>query len=138
MKNFKIGELSVGMQASFSKIITASMISDFASLTGDTNPLHTSRDFAVARGYKDIVAHGLLTSGFFSTLAGMHLPGENSLTMGSEFHFTQPVYAGDNLTFEAEVTEVNTEFKFINLKLDCTNQDGQKVIRGKMRVGVKE
>lgn len=138
MKKLKLTDLSQGMQASISKNITSGMIVDFANLTGDHNPLHTSKEFATSRGYKDIVAHGCLTSSFFSALGGMHLPGENSLTMGSEFHFILPVYGGDTLKYEAEVIEVNTEFKFIILKLDCTNQDDQKVIRGKMRVAVTE
>ncbi len=138
MKKYKLPEMTPGMKASFSKEITSTMIADFARLTGDMSPLHTSREFAVKRGYEDIVAHGLLTSSFFSHISGMHLPGENSLTMGTEYHYILPVYAGDTLTYEAEVTEVNTHFEFISLKVSCTNQDGQQVIRGKMRVGVKE
>lgn len=126
------------MKATLEKVITLEMIEAFAATSGDMSPIHTSSDYAQKHGYKTLIAHGHLTSSFFPTITGMQLPGGTSLSMKAEFSYTLPVYPGDRLTYEAEVTEVNTEFKFINLKLDCTNQDGQKVIRGKMRVGVKE
>ncbi len=138
MKKLKISEIQKGDKASFSRSITAEMIQAFATLTGDQNPLHTSPEFAQKKGFRDVVAHGLLTSSFFSTLAGMHLPGENSLIMNTTFNFVLPVYGGDLLTFHSEVIEVNAGFEFINLNLECTNQNGLQVIRGTMRVGVKE
>lgn len=138
MKNLKLADIRIGMKSSLEKTITREMIEAFAQTSGDVSPIHTSLEYAQKQGHKDILAHGHLTSSFFPTITGMQLPGGTSLSMNAEFNYTLPVYPGDRLTYEAEVIEVNSEFKFINLKLDCTNQDGQKVIRGKMRVGVKE
>lgn len=124
------------MKASFSKTITREMVKNFAELTGDHNLLHESAEYARKHGHKDVVCHGLLVSGFYSAMAGMHLPGEGALLMSSEFSFVAPVYPEDTLEYSAEVSTVNDEFKFIELKLSCTNQNGTNVLRGKMRVGL--
>ncbi|MES2528858.1 MAG: MaoC/PaaZ C-terminal domain-containing protein [Bdellovibrionota bacterium] len=126
MNNYQMKDMKPGMSAKITKTITKEMMTEFGKMTGDLNPFHEQ------------VAHGLLTSSIFSAIAGMHLPGKNALLMSTEFQFVLPVIPGDELNYEAEITSVNSDFKFIDLKLDCTNQNGLQVIRGKMRVGVKE
>lgn len=131
-----MNKFTTGQKASFKKTMTKEMVRDFAELTGDHNALHESPDTAKKRGHKDIVCHGLLVSGFYSAMAGMHLPGENSILMSTEFQYVLPVYPGDTLEYGAEVISVNEDFRFLDLQLNCANQEGKTVLRGKMRVGL--
>ena len=114
------------------------MLFAFREITGDTNPLHTDPKFAAESGNKDRVCYGLLTSSFLSTLAGVYLPGRYSLIRSVEVKFIKPVYPGDELTVKGTVTEVNTDFSFFEMKVEIRNAEGEKVLRGKMQVGVTD
>ena len=69
----------------------------------------------------------MLTASFLSTLAGVYLPVETK--------FTKPVYIGDLLNISGEVTEINDTVNQIVLKVEIRNQNEEKVLRGKMKVG---
>ena len=82
------------------------------------------------------MAFGMLTASFLSTLAGVYLPGKNSLIHEVEVKFAKPVYPGDTLKVTGNVSEKNDTFRLFWMKVTITNQKGEKVLRGKMRVGV--
>ena len=105
-------------------------------MTGDVNPLHTDETFAKEKGYGSNVAYGMLTASFLSTLAGVYLPGERSLIHSVESKFTKPVYVGDTLKISGQVTECNEMFSVFTMKTTIVNQKGEKVLRGKMQVGI--
>lgn len=71
-----------------------------------------------------------------STLAGVYLPGENSLIHSVETKFVKPVFVGDTLLVSGEVVEKNEHFPVIKLKVVITNQKKEKVLRGSMQIGV--
>ena len=136
MKQYQFKDIYVGLKEEFQVTVTADMFAQFCRITGDVNPLHTDEDFAKAKGYESNVAYGMLTASFLSTLAGVYLPGERSLIHSVESKFTKPVYAGDTLTVSGQVTECNDMFSVFTMKTTIVNQNGEKVLRGKMQVGI--
>ncbi len=138
MNEYKLSDITTGMEESFDVTVTDKMMEAFREITGDTNPLHTDPKFAAESGNKDRVCYGLLTSSFLSTLAGVYLPGRYSLIRSVEVKFVKPVYPGDELTIKGTVTEVNTDFSFFDMKVEIRNAEGEKVLRGKMQVGVTD
>ena len=80
----------------------------------------------------------MLTASFISTLAGVYIPGENSLIHSVEVKFVKPVYVGDKLTIIGTVIDKNDLFSCITLKITILNQKNEKVLRGKMQIGVLE
>ncbi|MEG2950160.1 MAG: MaoC/PaaZ C-terminal domain-containing protein [Clostridia bacterium] len=137
MNSYTLAELSVGMKEAFHIVLTKEMMLQFRAITGDNNPLHCDADYALANGQPEVVAYGLLTASFLSTLAGVYLPGKNSLIHSVEIKFAQPVYPGDELLLEGTVTEVNADYGFIVVRYRMTNQHEQCVLRGKMQIGVR-
>lgn len=135
MNHYSINDLSIGHKETFSTEITTEMFTKFREITGDINPLHNDEDFARKLGHKDRVAFGMLTASFLSTLAGIYLPGERSLIHSVETKFTKPVYIGDALNISGEVVEINDTVNQVVLKVEIKNQNGEKVLRGKMKVG---
>ena len=131
-------DISIGHTESFEVKVTEEMMKMFCQISGDVNPLHCDSEFARSKGYRDKVAYGMLTATFLSTLAGVWLPGEKSLIHQVEAEFPNPVYIGDSLKVEGTVKEKNDTFRFIVLKVIVKNQDGKKVLRGKMRIQVME
>lgn len=135
MNHYSINDLSIGHKESFTTEITSAMFDKFKEITGDINPLHNNEDFAKDLGHKGRVAFGMLTASFLSTLAGVYLPGERSLIHSVETKFTKPVYIGDVLIVSGEVVEINDTVNQIVLRVEIKNQNEEKVLRGKMKVG---
>ncbi|WWR15358.1 MaoC family dehydratase [Lachnospiraceae bacterium JLR.KK008] len=136
MNHYSYEELSVGMTESFETVVEPEMMEAFRRITGDDNPLHCDETFARAMGYPGQVTYGMLTASFLSTLAGVYLPGENSLILETDVKFARAVFPGDRLTVKGTVKEKNDTFSFVVLKVEIINQDGDKVVRGTMKVGV--
>lgn len=138
MNHYKIQELAPGMEACFSVTVTEEMLQKFLEISGDVNPLHTDAAFARAKGYPGRVAYGMLTASFYSTLAGVYLPGELCLLWEVDSKFTAPVFAGDGLDVYGKVTEVNESYGFIRLKARIKNQKGETVSRAVITAGVND
>lgn len=138
MNKYTFQQCKIGCKESFQTRITKEMMEDFRKITGDENPLHTDAEFASEKGFsKGCAVYGMLTSSFLSTLAGVYLPGENSLIQQVEVKFTKPVFVGDVLEVIGEVVERNEVFHQLVLKVSIA-RDKEKVLRGKMKVIVNE
>lgn len=138
MNQYRFEDIYVGLKEEFQVTVTDEMMEQFCRITGDVNPLHKDEAFAKGKGYESRVAYGMLTASFLSTLAGVYLPGERSLIHSVESKFVKPVYVGDTLTISGQVTECNDTFSVFTMKTVISNQKGEKVLRGKMQIGVLE
>ncbi|MDO4208026.1 MAG: MaoC family dehydratase, partial [Lachnospiraceae bacterium] len=113
MNHYTFEEIKTGMEEQFSVTITEQMMQQFQEMTGDVNPLHCDETFAKEKGFGGKVAYGMLTASFLSTMAGVYLPGENSLIQSVEVKFVKPVFPGEEITFTGKVSEVNDTFRFL-------------------------
>ena len=86
MNSYRWDELSEGLSHQFEVQLTQSMLMNFLELSGDQNLLHTDSEFARHAGFRDIIAHGMLTSALYSTLVGVYLPGRYCLLHGIDVH----------------------------------------------------
>ena len=136
MNEYTFEQIEVGQTESFDVCVTSEMMDAFRTITGDVNPLHNDLSYAQSLNYPDRVCFGMLTASFFSTLAGVYLPGKYSLIHQTEVEFPLRVLPGDKLTIVGEVREKDERFGTIRLAVTVRNQDGKKVCRGKMTVGV--
>lgn len=136
MNEYCYNEIEIGQLESFNVIINQDMMDSFKRITGDTNPLHNDVDFA-KKDYEDKVVYGFLVSSFYSTLAGVYLPGKWSLIYDVEIGMTAPVYIGDKLSILGKVIDKNDAFKMITIKLCIQNQYKKNVSKRKMRVIVR-
>lgn len=131
-----MADISVGVRESFSVTITGEMMSSFLDITGDVNPLHVSTDFARERGFASRVVYGMLTASFISTLGGCYIPGKYCLIQGVEIKFAKPVFVGDVLEVAGEVSKVDYDLRYIEVKVIIKNQHNRKVLRGILKAGV--
>lgn len=136
MNAFCYEELQVGLAQEFEVKITQNMMEQFRSITGDINPLHSDKEFAKGKGYNGVVVFGMLVSSFYSTLAGVYLPGERSLIQSIDIKMVKPVFVEDTLIIRGEVQERHDAFKMIRLKCQITNQLGKKVSKAVMQIGI--
>ena len=138
MNHYKYDEINIGQRESFKAKITEKMLDSFSDISGDTNPLHADAEYAMGEGYEDRVSYGMLTASFLSSLAGVYLPGERSLIKELKIKFAKPVYPGETITVEGEVTDKNDTFNMIVLKVTMRNDRGEKVLRGSMDVMIRQ
>ncbi len=135
MNQYRMDDITLGMEASFSKTITHEMMERFCELTGDVNPLHRDGEFAKEHGFKDRVVYGMLSSALISTLAGVYLPGKYCLIQGVDVKMKRPVYVGDTLTVKGVVKEIHESVNCIETKITIVNQDGAIVSKGMLKTG---
>ena len=136
MNQYRWGDLSIGMNHSFEATFTDSMAEDFARLSGDVNPLHVDRDYALAAGFPGPVLFGMLTSSLYSQLVGVYLPGKFALLQGLDLHFNAPCHACDRLRVEGEIVFLSDAFHRMEIKASIRKQEGKLVSKALIRVGL--
>ncbi len=119
----------VGDSAEFTKVFSEEDVYLFAGITGDRNPMHTSKEFAAKTRFRQRIAHGLLAAGAISAALGIKLPGPGCLYLSQTLEFKAPVFLGDEITARVEIVEVISE-KRLRLRTQCFNQDKVLVIDG--------
>lgn len=127
MKQYRFEDMKVGMAERFVVTVGEEQQEQFFRLTGDCNPLHRDAGFARERGFADRVVYGMLASAYYSTLAGVYLPGENCLINECKVTYHQPVYPGDVLTVEGVVSDVRESTRRIRISGKMTRADGTVV-----------
>ena len=136
MNHYTLADMTPGLTESFTVTVTEEMMEAFQAITGDCSPIHVDADYAKGRGYPGRVVYGMLGASFFSTLAGVYLPGEHCLLHGVECKFAKPIFIGDPMTITGTVVNVSEAVAEAEIKAVITNQDGKKVTRGVIRAGL--
>ena len=128
-------DLEVGIMDVFAKTITDADIIAFAGVSGDSNPLHLSHEFASETIFGGCIAHGMLTASFISTVIGTKMPGPGCIYVSQNLRFKAPVRAGDTVTATCVVTKLIPEKRFIELSTVCA-VTGKPVLEGEATIMV--
>jgi 3-oxoacyl-[acyl-carrier protein] reductase len=128
--------LKVGDCRQLERTITEDDLRRFVEMTGDDNPLHVDRSFALETSFKDIVVHGMLGASFISTVIGTRLPGPGALWVSQSMDFLLPVRLGDVLTVSCTVLKKHERERLLELETRIVNQHGQTVLQGQGKVKV--
>jgi len=134
----RIEEYKVGDKAEFQHTITWDDIRKFAEITGDDNRLHVDQKFASRTSFKGVVAHGMLSASFVSTIIGKYLPGDGALWVSQTFQFLLPVRPNDVLKVVAEILKINVSQGLLTLSTTITNQYNQVILEGEGSVKLLE
>ncbi len=131
-------EFEVGQQVvTPGRTVTESDIVAFAGLSGDYNQIHVDAEFSRTSPFGQRVAHGLLCLAIGSGLLVQTGVMEGTIMAFREINnwkFIKPVFIGDTLHVEAEITETKAMRRIgggaIELTLDLKNQHGDTVMKG--------
>ncbi len=126
-------EIAVGSELTpTTKAISQDVINRYGKLNGDNNIIHYDGDFARQHGYRDAIAHGMMTFGLISEMMTRFL-GKGWVSGGKiEIILVAPVYSGDTITARGKVKEKVSEGDALRLVVEtwCENQDGERVLLG--------
>lgn len=118
-----INELMVGDSVSQVVTFDAGLREAFHHLANDSAPVHSSVEFARARGYDEPILQGLCVTARFSRLIGMYLPGESAVVESLTFKFRKPVYAARQVKYRIEVVRIMRALGVVRLKLTVTSEN---------------
>jgi 3-hydroxybutyryl-CoA dehydratase len=135
MNTYRWEDIHEGLKHSFQATFTEKMMQDYASLSGDFNPLHVDTAYAQGRGFPGPVVFGLMTSSLYSQLVGMYLPGKLALLQGIDIDFNTPCHADDPLIVEGQVTFLNEAYHRFEIRARIRKADGKLVSKATIRVG---
>jgi len=153
IENRTFDEIQVGDSATLVRTLRPQDIQLFAIMSGDVNPAHVDPEYAKSGMFREVIAHGMWGGALISTVLGTQFPGPGTIYIDQTLHFSRPVGLGDTITvtltatrkFDHNLTQskrmwwLSATRKFdhnhhILFDCVCTNQDGQKVIRGTAEV----
>jgi 3-hydroxybutyryl-CoA dehydratase len=128
-KSVYFEDLSFGQEASISNTVTADVISAFAAVSGDRNPVHVDAAYAATTMFKEPIAHGMLSAAYISAVFGMRLPGPGAIYISQTLNFKAPVKIGDEVVTTVKVAELIPEKR--RAKFDCVcTVNGKPVVQG--------
>lgn len=114
--------------------ITGDDVAEFAVLTGDEDPLHTTA--AADSPFGRPVAHGLLGLSLMAGLSSQHpRVATLALTEVSDWKFEKPVFFGDQIRVLTEVESLEPHGRRagkVIWKRQLLNQDGRVVQQGRI------
>ena len=125
-----MASLQIGQTAQLSKTITDEDVRRFAELSLDTNPVHLDEEYARQSLFGQRISHGMLYGSLISAVLGTKLPGPGCIYLSQTFKFSKPVFLGDTITAQVEITALNEEKRLVTLNTSCLNQQGQPVLTG--------
>ncbi len=123
LNGYDIEDLTVGMQATFTKTITDADISMFVGVSGDNNAIHIDDEFAATTPFKGRIAHGILTASIISAAIANRLPGPGVVYMGQNLRFKAPVRPGDTVKATVTVKEIDLAKGRVTMSTVCTVKD---------------
>lgn len=140
LNTFLFEDIHVGDTYSFDRLIDAKLVTSFAQLSGDYNPLHMDEHYATTTPFQGRIVHGMLMASFFSALVGMLIPGLHCLYLSQEARFKKPVHLNTRVTVIGTVVEVSRATRMVVIKTII--RDPQKIIvvegEAKVKVGYEK
>ena len=91
--------------ARFSVTVTDQDRVQFASLSGDFNPMHVDAKYAKNTKFNKCILHGAFSAGLLSRMAGMYLPGLKCLLYNIELKFVNPIYTPVTLEVDGRIVK---------------------------------
>jgi acyl dehydratase len=123
------------------RTITEADIVAFAGISGDFNPMHTDAAYAAQTAFGKRVAHGALVFSIATGLAYRTRILEQTVLAFravNEWKFSSPVYIGDTIHCEIQVSELKEARKLgggiVTLDIKVINQEGKMIQKGSWSV----
>src|ERR1700704_529791 len=125
-----IEDIPIGLRTQFSKTVSESDVYLFAGITGDLDPNHVDEEYCRKTSLGHRVAHGALLVGYTSAASTrIHQDFDRPMVSAGydRIRFLKPVYFGDTLTIDYEITSIERERERTIAKIEVKNQHDQLV-----------
>ena len=126
--------LAIGQRAATERVFTMTDVAVYNTLTNDDGlQFGTS-----SRRREEQTVPGPLLGGMVSYLLGTKLPGRGTNWLKQRYSFDTPAYIGESIAAEVEVIRLRPEKDLVNLRIACTNSNGDTICTGEALVLVTD
>jgi acyl dehydratase len=125
-----IKDVKVGLRTRVTKTVSESDVYLFAGITGDFDPNHVDEEYTRKTSLGHRVAHGALIIGYTSAASTRILQDFDRpmVSVGYDrIRFLKPVYFGDTLTIDYEISGIELERERTIAKIEVKNQKDELV-----------
>ncbi|WP_157516824.1 MaoC/PaaZ C-terminal domain-containing protein [Mycobacterium sp. MS1601] len=99
-------DMEIGISAEHSAVVSADIITAYAQLSGDHNPIHEDAEYAANTRFGHPVAHGMLVAGYVQTaLTKLVAPG--GVSTSYQFDLLAPAFEGAAITAHAVCAQLD-------------------------------
>jgi 3-hydroxybutyryl-CoA dehydratase len=102
----------------------------FASVTGDMNPIHLDDEYASKSIFKRKIIHGFLGASVFSKIFGTEFPGEGTLYLKQSLKFLAPMFVETDYIAQIEIESIDKEKKRAKAITQIKDSSGKIIIDG--------
>jgi 3-hydroxybutyryl-CoA dehydratase len=131
MTGNSIDDIAIGLRTRLTKTVSESDVYLFAGITGDLDPNHVDEEYCRKTSLGHRVAHGALLVGYTSAVSTRILQDFERPMVSAGYdriRFLKPVYFGDTLTIDYEITGIERERERTVAKIEVKNQHDQLVM----------
>jgi len=125
-----IDDVKIGLRTRLTKTVSESDVYLYAGITGDLDPNHVDEEYTRTTSLGHRVAHGTLILGYTSAASTRILQdfGRPMVSVGYDrVRFLKPVYFGDTVTIDYEITGIERERERTIAKIEVKNQKDELV-----------
>lgn len=125
-----IDDITIGLRTRFTKTVSESDVYLYAGITGDLDPNHVDEEYTRKTSLGHRVAHGTLILGYTSAASTRILQDfeRPMVSVGYDrVRFLKPVYFGDTITVDYEITGIERERERTIARIEVKNQKDEIV-----------
>jgi len=126
-----LADIPLGLKTRVTKTVSESDVYLFAGITGDFDQNHVDEEFCKRTSFGHRIAHGALILGYTSAASTqiLHAFDRPMVSVGYDrVRFLKPVYFGDTITVDYEITQLVPEKERLLSKVEVSNQRGELVM----------
>lgn len=117
-----------------SRTVTLEMLRNYATASGDHNPIHTDPDFAATTPFERPIAHGMLLLAYIMEMLTTTF-GTDWITSGQlKVRFRKPAYVDSAVTAWGTVKKADDETGRLQITVGCRDESGDDLVTGSTEV----
>tara|TARA_B100000161_G_C33314283_1_gene308460 strand:- start:31 stop:426 length:396 start_codon:yes stop_codon:yes gene_type:complete len=122
------------------KLITENMVSNYANVSGDFNPIHLDDEYAKNTEFKNKIVHGMLLISNINEIMYLNFDDNWNKKGSLKIKFRSPLFVNSKLITNLKIKKIdkNNDGTLYTCEVMCNDDDGNILISGITSVLVQE
>ena len=114
------------------KLITENMVSNYANVSGDFNPIHLDDEYAKNTEFKNKIVHGMLLISNINEIMNLNFDDNWNKKGSLKIKFRSPLFVNSKLITNLKIKKIdkNNDGTLYTCEVMCNDVDGNILISG--------
>ncbi|MEC7270615.1 MAG: MaoC/PaaZ C-terminal domain-containing protein [Chloroflexota bacterium] len=114
------------------KLITENMVSNYANVSGDFNPIHLDDEYAKNTEFKNKIVHGMLLISNINEIMYLNFDDNWNKKSSLKIKFRSPLFVNSKLITNLKIKKIdkNNDGTLYTCEVMCNDVDGNILISG--------